>query len=200
MLSKQRIAAPIRSGSAGLTALLLVTLVLFPVCFGAKHDKNHRDAFMAGTPDETKIAKAVRHELLMLPYYGVFDDLAFKVEGNTVTLLGAVTRPTLKSDAERVVKQIEGVDRVINQIEVLPVSPMDDQIRLAEFKAIYGDPALSTRYGYRANPPIHIIVKNGHVTLEGVVANQADKDLIGIRANSVPGVFSVTNDLQVEGS
>jgi hyperosmotically inducible protein len=153
-----------------------------------------------GDANESRIMNKVRHELLMLPYYGVFDDLAFRVDGNTVTLLGAVTRPTLKSDAERVVKRIEGVEKVVNQIEVLPLSTMDDQIRMAEYRAIYGDPSLSMRYGYRALPSIHIIVKNGNVTLEGVVANQADKDLVNIRANAVPNVFSVTNDLQVEGS
>jgi hyperosmotically inducible protein len=180
------------------TSGVLATLLSLPVAYATKHDKNHTDAFVAGTADESRIARDVRHQLLMLPYYGVFDDLAFKVDGGTVTLLGAVTRPSLKSDAERVVKHTEGVENVINQIDVLPPSPMDDQIRLAEYRAIYGDPAISTRYGYRALPSIHIIVKNGHVTLEGVVANQADKNLIGIRANSVPGVFSVTNDLQVE--
>ena len=153
---------------------------------------------MSGDPDESEIAKKVRHELLMLPYYGIFDDLAFKVEGHTVVLMGQVVRPTVKSDAERVVKRIPGVEQVVNQIEVLPLSPMDDQIRMAEYRAIYGDPSISTRYGYRALPSIHIIVKNGHVTLEGVVANQADKNLIGIKANGVPNVFSVTNNLQVE--
>jgi hyperosmotically inducible periplasmic protein len=111
-----------------------------------------------------------------------------------------VTRPTLKSDAENVTKRIEGVKQVNNQIEVLPLSPMDDQIRMAEFRAIYGDPSLSTRYGFRAIPPIHIIVKNGHVTLEGVVANEGDKNLINVRANSVPNVFSVTNNLRVESA
>jgi hyperosmotically inducible protein len=149
-------------------------------------------------PGDSRLINQVRHALLMLPYYGVFDDLAFKVDGGTVTLLGAVTRPTLKSDAEAAVKHIEGVERVINEIEVLPLSPMDDRIRLAEYQAIYGDPALSTRYGYRSLPPIHIIVKNGHVTLEGVVANKTDADLAYLRATAVPGVFSVTNDLQVE--
>ena len=134
----------------------------------------------------------------MLPYYGVFDDLAFRVDGSTVTLLGAVTRPTLESDAENVVKRVEGVTQVVNNIEVLPPSPMDDQTRRAEYRAIYGDPALSTRYGYRALPSIHIIVKNGNVTLEGVVANQGDKNLVNIRANGVPNVFAVKNDLQVE--
>ena len=111
-----------------------------------------------------------------------------------------MTRPVLKDDAERAVRSVEAVERVVNQIDVLPPSPMDDQIRLAEFRAIYGDPTLSTRYGYRALPPVHIIVKNGHVKLEGVVASKADKNLIGIRANAVPNVFSVENDLQVEGS
>jgi len=141
----------------------------------------------------------VRHQLVMLPYYGVFDDLAFKLDGGTVTLMGAVVRPVLKSDAENVVKRIEGVTQVINEIKVLPPSPMDDQIRRAVYRAIYGDPALSTRYGFRAVPSIHIIVENGRVTLEGVVANEMDKNLCNLRANGVPNVFSVTNELQVEG-
>jgi hyperosmotically inducible protein len=164
----------------------------------AKHDQNHNDAFISGDANENRIAKEVRHQLVMLPYYGVFDDLAFRVDGGKVTLLGAVTRPTLKSDAANVVKRIEGVTQVDNQIEVLPLSSMDDQIRRAEYRTIYGDPTLSTRYGFRAVPSIHIIVKNGNVNLEGVVATQSDKDLINIRANSVPNVFKVTNDLQVE--
>ncbi len=168
--------------------------------FAADKDKNHNDVFVPGDATETRIAHQVRHELVMLPYYGVFDDLAFHVDGTTVTLLGAVTRPTLKSEAENVTKRVEGVTQVVNNIEVLPVSPMDNQIRRAVFRAIYGDPSLSTRYGYRALPSIHIIVKNGHVTLEGVVANTADKNLINIRANGVPNVFSVDNQLQVEGS
>lgn len=146
------------------------------------------------------IAKEVRHELVTLPWYSVFDNLAFRVDPDgTVTLMGQVVRPTLKDDAERVVKKIPGVTRVINQIEVLPLSPEDDRIRMAEFRAIYGDPALS-RYALGAVPPIHIIVKNGHVDLEGVVANQMDKQVAGIRANGVPGVFSVTNNLRVEES
>lgn len=178
---------------AVLTALLVISPAL-----AAKRDKNHNDAFVAGAPDENRIAKEVRHQLVTLPYYGVFDDLAFRVDGGTVTLLGAVTRPVLKSDAEHAVKRVEGVTQVVNNIEVLPLSPMDDQIRRAEYRAIYGDPALSDRYGYRAVPSIHIIVKNGRVVLEGVVANQMDKNLVNIKANGVPGVFGVTNDLQVE--
>lgn len=143
------------------------------------------------------LTKEVRHELVMLPWYGIFDNLAYRVDGSTVTLFGQVTRPTLKSDAENVVKHIEGVDRVINNIEVLPVSPMDDRIRIAAYRAIYGYGPLQ-RYALGAVPSIHIIVKNGHVTLEGVVANKGDADMANIRANGVPGVFSVTNDLQVE--
>lgn len=181
------------------TEFLAIALTLAPCfCFAAKHDKDHNDAFVSGDATENRIAHEVRHELVTLPYYGIFDDLAFRVQDGTITLLGAVTRPTLKSDAGNVVKRVEGVTQVVNNIEVLPLSPLDDQIRYAEYRAIYGDPSLSTRYGFRALPSVHIIVKNGHVTLEGVVANQADKNLINIRANGVPNVFSVQNDLQVE--
>jgi hyperosmotically inducible protein len=177
--------------------LVLAGSLILSAGFGAK--KDHNDAFVAGDPAENKIAREVRHQLVMLPYYGVFDDLAFKLDGGTVTLLGAVTRPTLKSDAENVVKRVEGITQVVNEIKVLPLSPMDDQTRRAVYRAIYGDPALSMRYGFRAVPSIHIIVENGHVTLEGVVANEMDKNLCNIRANGVPNVFSVTNELQVEG-
>jgi hyperosmotically inducible periplasmic protein len=145
---------------------------------------------------QDRISKEVRHELVMLPYYGVFDNLAYNVNGGVVTLYGQVTRPTLKSDAANVVKKIEGVTRVDNQIEVLPLSPMDDQIRRAEYRAIYSDPSLNL-YGMQAVPPIHIIVDNGKVTLVGVVDNATDKNIAGVRANAVPGVFSVTNNLQV---
>jgi len=147
---------------------------------------------------QDRIAREARHELVMLPYYGVFDNMAFKVEGSTVTLLGQVTRPTLKSDAENVVKGIEGVEKVNNQIEVLPLSSMDDSIRIATYRAIFSQPGLD-RYAMQAVPPIHIIVANGKVSLEGVVANQADKDRAGIQANGVSGVFGVTNNLRVEG-
>ena len=146
---------------------------------------------------EERIMREVRHELVMLPYYGVFDNLAYKVDGFTVTLMGQVTRPTLKSDAENVVKKIEGVEKVKNEIEVLPLSPNDDRIRRATYRAIYGHSGLD-RYALQAVPPIHIIVTNGNVTLEGVVANEGDKNLAGIRANGVSGVFSVKNNLRVE--
>jgi hyperosmotically inducible periplasmic protein len=148
---------------------------------------------------QNRLQKEVRHELVMLPMYDVFDNLAYKVEGGTVTLFGQVTRPTMKSDAERAVKGIEGVERVDNRIEVLPLSPNDDRIRRAVYRAIYGTEGLD-RYGLRAVPTIHIIVKNGHVTLEGAVANEGDKNLANIKANGVSGVFSVTNNLQVDRS
>jgi len=145
---------------------------------------------------EERIQKEVRHELLMLPYLTVFDNLAYKVQGYDVTLLGEVVNPTLKTDAERSVKQIEGVEKVDNQIEVLPASQSDDRLRLELFRAIYGYAPLQ-RYALPTIKPIRIIVKNGHVTLEGVVDNDADKNMAGMRANSVPGIFSVTNNLAV---
>jgi hyperosmotically inducible protein len=145
---------------------------------------------------QERVTREVRHELLMLPYFGVFDFIAYKVDGGTVTLMGQVVRPVLKSDAENAVKRIEGVERVDNQIEVLPPSSMDDQIRLRLYRTIYGEPGLE-KYALGVQKPIRIIVKNGHVALEGVVDNQADKDLAGIRAKSVPGTFSVDNNLQV---
>jgi hyperosmotically inducible protein len=145
---------------------------------------------------QDRLTKEVRHELVMLPYYSVFDDLAYKVDGETVTLFGAVTRPTLKSDAENVVKKIEGVTRVVNNIEVLPVSPNDDQIRRAVYRAIYSQPGLDM-YSLRAVPSIHIVVKNGNVTLTGAVGNEGDKNRANIAANGVSGVFSVKNDIQV---
>ena len=132
----------------------------------------------------------------MLPYFTVFDNIAYKVEGYNVTLLGQVTRPTLKSDAENVVKRIEGVEHVDNQIEVLPPSPMDDRLRIRIYRAIYGYPPMQ-KYALGVQKPIRIIVKNGHVTLEGVVDNDGDKNIANIRANGVSGVFSVTNNLQV---
>lgn len=149
-----------------------------------------------GTMGEQRITREVRHELVMLPYYGVFDNLTYRVDGDTVTLMGSVTRPTLKSDAENVVKSIEGVERVVNQIEVLPLSPSDDSIRIAAYRRIYGQAGLD-RYALQAVPPIHIIVNNGNVTLEGVVSSEGDKNLAEIQAKGVPGAFSVTSNLRV---
>jgi hyperosmotically inducible protein len=146
---------------------------------------------------QTTVEKAVRHELVMLPYYNIFDDLSFQVNGGNVTLMGEVTRPTLRSDAENVVKRIQGVHSVTNNIEVLPLSPMDNRIRIATYRSIYGFPSMQ-RYAMGAVPSIHIIVKNGNVTLTGVVANEADRNIANIRANGVSGVFSVKNELRVE--
>jgi len=151
------------------------------------------------TKANQNLVREVRHQLLLLPYYSVFDNLAFKVDGDRVTLEGQVTNPTLKHDAEGVVKSVEGVSGVNDNIEVLPPSPMDDQLRHALYRAIYGDPTLS-KYGWSSMPTIHIIVKNGHVTLEGVVDNDADKNIAGVRANTVPNVFEVKNNLMVKSS
>jgi len=145
---------------------------------------------------QERIVREVRHELLMLPYFGVFDYIAYKVDGYNVTLLGQVVRPSLKPDAENAVKRIEGVEKVDNQIEVLPPSPADEGLRLRLFRAIYGEPVLE-KYALGVQKPIRIIVKNGHVTLEGVVDSEGDKNIAGIRANGIPGTFSVTNNLQV---
>jgi hyperosmotically inducible protein len=146
---------------------------------------------------EVQLQKEVRHVLVMLPFYSVFDNLEYKVEGDRVVLSGQVTDPSLKSNAEKAVRSIEGVASVDNQIEVLPLSPVDNRIRLAEYRAIYSAPNLQ-KYAQQAVPPIHIIVKAGHVTLEGVVLNQGDKTTAELRAKTVPGVFSVTNNLRTE--
>ncbi len=168
------------------TVRFLTGLLMASALFGASADTAQK-----------RLMKEVRHELIMLPYYGVFDNLAYKVEGGKVTLFGQVTRPTLKSDAENVVKRIEGVESVNNKIEVLPLSPNDDRIRRAVYRAIYSRPGLD-RYGLMAVPSIHIVVANGNVTLEGVVANQGDKNLANISANGVEGVFSVVNNLALD--
>jgi hyperosmotically inducible protein len=159
----------------------------------------HAQRDQSSPKSQDRITREVRHELLMLPYFGVFDNIAFKVDGSSVTLIGQVVRPSLKSDAENSIKHIEGVDKIENQIEVLPPSPMDDRLRLELFRSIYQYPSLQ-KYELGVQKPIRIIVKNGRVTLEGVVDNDADKNLAGIRANSVSGIFSVTNNLQIAES
>ena len=145
----------------------------------------------------TKTEQQVRKEILMLPNYNVFDTFSFRLDGDAVTLMGKVTRPALKSDAENAVRRIEGVTSVNNQIEVLPLSPNDDRLRLSLYRAIYGHPTLET-LAIRAVPPIHLIVENGHVTLEGAVPNAAAKSIAEVQANTVSGVFSVTNKLLVD--
>jgi len=149
-----------------------------------------------GNPPTQDLAGQVRHQLVMIPYYSVFDDLNYSVDNGVVTLSGAVTWPVVKDDAERSVKKLPGVTQVINNIRVLPLSTFDNRIRLAEYRSIYGFGGLY-RYGMGTQPSIHIIVDNGHVTLIGVVDSEADKNLANIRANTVPGVFSVTNNLRV---
>ena len=148
---------------------------------------------------QDRISREVYHELVMLPQLTIFDNLQYKVDGNKVTLTGQVRDAILKDSAEKTVKHIEGVDSVNNQIEILPASGNDDRIRRAVARALFNDERLF-RYSMGSVPPIHIIVKNGHVTLEGVVNSQADKDAANIRANGVPGVFSVDNHLQVQKS
>jgi len=173
--------------------LILLASLFALVSLGSAQDAQ-RD--QPSAKSEERIIREVRHELLMLPYVGVFDYLAYKVEGFNVTLIGQVVRPVTKSDAESAVRHIEGVEKVDDQIEVLPPSPLDDGIRRRLFRAIYGYPALE-RYALGTQKPIRIIVKGGHVTLEGVVDSEGDKNIAGIRANGVANVFSVDNHLQV---
>jgi hyperosmotically inducible protein len=174
--------------------LVVVVTLLSLTTLGSAQDREQPSA-----KGQERITREVRHELLMIPYFGVFDNIAYKVDGYTVTLLGQVTRPVTKSDAENAVKHIEGVEKVDNQIEVLPPSPMDDRLRRRLFRAIYGYPALE-KYALGVQKPIRIIVKNGHVALEGVVDSEADKNIAGLRANGVSGTFSVDNNLRVESS
>jgi hyperosmotically inducible protein len=146
---------------------------------------------------QDRLSNEVRHQLVTLPYFSVFDDLSYRVDGGTVTLFGEVTRPILKSEAEGVVKHLEGVTRVVNNIEVLPLSSLDDQIRARTYRAIFGYAPLQ-RYSLGVMPSIHIIVKNGNVTLTGFVSTEMDKQLAYTRANGVANVFSVTNDLKID--
>jgi hyperosmotically inducible protein len=184
----------------GLATVTLLTTLLTVTSGLAGKNKPHNDVFTDGPPDESQLAQEVRHKLLMLPYYSIFSDLAFKLDGSVVTLEGACPPDPpwdIKSDAEAAAKSVPGVTKVINQIKELPLSPMDWQIRRAEERAIYGDPTIGMRYGHQALPSIHIIVDNGDVTLEGVVDNQFDDTLIRTRANTVPNVFHVTDNLVV---
>ena len=178
------------------TLLITSLLVLAGITIGAPNASAAK-APRAVSSYESWLNQQVHHKLEMLPWYGVFDNLEYQINGSDVTLEGQVVTDVTKSDAEAAVKSIEGVTRVVNNIQVLPVSPFDDQIRRAEYRAIYSQPQLS-RYAMGVVPQIHIIVNRGHVTLEGVVANEADRDVAGLSANRVPGVFSVTNNLRVD--
>ena len=189
-----------KKSSLTLPALpLVLSITIFSMAaFASPATQDNQPAGVLSQKSYDRIVKEVRHELVMLPFYGVFDNLSYKVDPDgTVTLFGQVVNPTLKSDAENAVKHIEGVEKVVNNIEVLPTSMNDDHIRRAAYRAIYANSALS-EYQLRAVPPIHIIVNNGRITLEGVVARQMDKQIAGMQANSVHGVFSVTNNLVVE--
>ncbi len=171
--------------------LLTVFVLAIPVSVLGRDKTNPR-------ADGSTLADKVRHQLVMLPFYGVFDNLEYQVQDNgTVVLSGEVTRPFLKSDAVSAVRKVAGANKVEDNIKVLPLSPYDDRLRIALYRRIFGNMQLD-RYALVPVPPIHIIVDNGHVTLIGVVARQADKNVAGIMANSVPGVFGVSNDLRVE--
>ena len=148
---------------------------------------------------EQWLTEEVRHQLVMVPWYSVFDNLQYKVNGSEVTLLGQVVLDRTKEGAESRVKGIEGVTKVINNIEILPASPNDDRIRQSEYRAIFGGSPLD-KYAMGVVQPVHIVVKNGHVTLEGSVLNAGDKQMMEIRAKGVSGVFSVTNNLRIENS
>ena len=146
-----------------------------------------------------RVIRQVRHELVTLPYYGVFDWLQFEVRpDNTIVLRGQVIKPTTKSDAEARVKDVDGVSKVVNQIEVLPLSPQDDRLRRALYRKLYGNDSPLFRYAVQAIPSIHIIVKNGRATLKGIVANKGDAQLAYLRARGVPGLFDVKTELQIE--
>ena len=164
-----------------------------------------RNALGASTPAKpqgalnARMIRQVRHELVTLPYYGVFDWLQFEVRpDNTVVLRGQVVKPSTKSDAEGRVKDVDGVFKVVNEIEVLPLSPQDDRLRRALYRKLYGNDSPLFRYAVQAIPSIHIIVKNGRATLKGVVANKGDAQLAYLRARGVPGLFDVKSELQLE--
>ncbi len=147
--------------------------------------------------ESTTLADKVRHQLIMLPYYNVFDNIEFTIKDqDTVVLTGQVTWPVVKADAEATVRSIKGVENIINNIEVLPLSRFDDSIRWATYRAIFSRPGFE-RYAIQGVSPIRIIVKNGHVTLEGYVGSQLDKTMADMAARSVPGAFSVTDNLKI---
>ena len=176
----------IKRGMTGLIALMILAVVS-AAADAAKYDP----------ASSSQLERKIRKELVTLPYYGVFDNLAFSVNGGTVTLYGKVVRPSTKSDAEHRVAHLAGVTRVVNKIDVLPLSSFDDSLRRRTYRAVFGTDGL-WRYGMGANPSIHIIVDRGQVTLEGVVANQSDAQLAYMAASRVSGAFSVSNNLRVE--
>jgi len=183
-------------GTSRIACLVVMAAVLPAGAVASNSARIQQSQTRDNTRLEESLKTEVRHQLVLLPYLTVFDNLEYSVDGTTVTLQGQVVRPTLKSDAENVVKRVEGVEKVVNNSEVLPASPDDDQIRRAEYRAIYGFGPLE-KYAMSTMASIHIIVKEGRVTLEGVVDNQSDKDAANVRANGVANVFGVTNNLKV---
>ena len=178
----------------------LTVLMSFMLSFAQEQQQQPATGVQSSTGAQRmqeRIASEVRHELVMIPQLSLFDNLSYKVNGSTVTLMGKVVDPVIKDTAEHAVKKIEGVETVNNQIEILPPSPNDDRIRRQAARAIFSDSSLY-RYSMGTLPSLRIIVQNGHIDLEGVVDSQGDKDRANILANSVPGVFSVTNNLRVE--
>jgi hyperosmotically inducible protein len=186
------------SQSSRIAAFFLGLIIVLGMSMSAQADDKNAPPRGSGQY-QSWLQNEVRHQLVMIPWLSVFDNLKYQVNGDNVILSGQVTDPVIKDDAQKAVKGIEGVRQITNNIEVLPLSPMDNQIRRAEYRAIYSFPSLE-RYSMMALPSIHIVVKNGHVTLDGVVANEGDKEAANIRAKSVPNVFSVTDNLQVENS
>jgi hyperosmotically inducible protein len=187
--------APSRFGASRISAVLAAVVLAAPALMHAS--SGNATAGVQPLVERARLEERIRLELASLPYYSVFDNLSFRVDAGQVTLTGQVTQPVVKEDAERAVKKLAGVRSVNSQIEVLPLSRMDDQIRRGIYYAVYGYRPLE-RYGSGAEPAIRIVVKNGNVTLTGVVANVIDRTMVYQRANTVPGVFSVTNQLLIE--
>ncbi|HMH11662.1 MAG TPA: BON domain-containing protein [Edaphobacter sp.] len=210
-----------------ITPLLTATLLSFALSASPTLAQQVQPGPTWSQEDTLRIVREVQKQLSSLSDYSVFDWITFGIHGKTIVLKGYASRPILKEEAGRVVKKIEGIESVDNQIEVLPLSPNDDRIRAAVYNRIYTQPALrkynanqgslaqamgpgGRSFGLMAggitnNPPIgfhaiHIIVNNGHVTLYGVVLNNSDAAIAGMQANSAPGAFSVDNDLIVQGS
>lgn len=183
---------------AGIVALVLSTMAMgAPRAVAADQSASNASIQQNGPKYEAWLNKQVGHQLAMVSWYGVFDILEYSVNGTQVTLAGQVVNPSVKTEAVGRVKHIEGVTKVVDNITVLPPSSMDNQIRRAEYRAIFSYAGLY-RYAMGAIPSIHIIVDNGHVTLVGSVDNKTDSQMAYMRANGVPGVFSVTNNLEID--
>jgi hyperosmotically inducible periplasmic protein len=180
----------------GIWTLGVALAAVFATCVAPAQTSTPKKSARPVDNVATSLSREIHHQLLVLPFYSVFDSINFTLDGRKVTLTGQVLRHTLKEHAEAEVKSIEGVDTVVNQIEVLPVSATDDDLRRAVYRALYEDRILE-RYATQTVPPVHIIVKNGHVALEGTVESVSDKNLAGARAATVPNITGIKNDLQV---